>query len=495
MTHNIAQTILSSLLTSPNQIAIEGETDNLSRRQLFDAVESRANQLKQTGITPGDFVVVLCDRGMSFWIDLLALWILGALPICLESSIDKSAGQNVKTLTDAKFISSGTSNKPDVFSDLELVPPMNFDTVPSSTGGLAMSRFEFSYNPSFDMAGLIFTSGTTGLPKGVPLTHTALYQNALGTASRLGLRPNDKLMIATPFRFISSISHFIVTLISGATFCGTEQKLMAADLIQRLASRNITSFGGSPFHASMIAKTDHNALPALKWLMSSGDHLPVKVIEGLLEGFPNIRINTVYGMAEMGGRICCLPPEYLHNHKGSVGYPIPGLEVVVLDDNDDECETGEVGKIFTRGSISFPGYFKNDAANENVITSNGFRTGDVGYLNDNGLLYLSGRSDSVFKRSGLKVSSQVITDAILALNIFDDAIVMSSVDPVEGHVPVAYAASKDTSLTKGGLLRMLRPHLANNHLPKSLVYLPHIPRTGSGKVDRRKLKALLKDLD
>ena len=495
MTHNIAQTILSSLLTSPHQIAIEGESDSLSRRQLFDTVESRVIQLKQTGVASGDFVVTLCDRGMSFWVDLLALWIIGALPICLESSIDEAAGQNVKDLTDAKFISSGTEGKPDVFSDLKLIPPVNFEAVAVSAGSLSMRRFEFSHNPSFDMAGLIFTSGTTGLPKGVPLTHTALYQNALGTASRLGLRPNDKLMIATPFRFISSISHFIVTLISGATFCGTEQKLMAADLIDRLATRNITSFGGSPFHASMIAKTNQKALPALKWLMSSGDHLPVKVIEELFENFPGIRINTVYGMAEMGGRICCLPPEYLESHKGSVGYPISGLEIVVLDDDDQECGAGEVGKIFTRGAISFPGYFKNDAANENVITSNGFRTGDVGYLNDNGLLYLSGRSDSVFKRSGLKVSSQVITDAILALNIFDDAIVMSSVDAVEGHVPVAYAASQDTSLTKGGLLRLLRPHLANNHLPKSLVYLPQIPRTGSGKVDRRKLKALLADLD
>jgi len=498
MKHNIARTVLSSLLSSPEQIAVEDNQRALSRRSLFSNVISRIQTFQDHNVRAGDFVVVFCDRGLSFWIDLLALWVMGGRPICLESHVEQAHGENVKTLTNVKCISASSFERPSFFSGLKPIPAIDFDSVVDLTGALSLADFPFAQGNASDMdedmAGLIFTSGTTGLPKGVPLTHAMLVQNALGTATRLGLRPKDKLMIATPFRFISSISHFIVTLLSGATFYGTEDKLMAADLIDRLADKNITSFGGSPFHAGMISRSDRAKLPKLRWLMSSGDHLPVEVIDRLHTTFPDIKINTVYGMAELAGRFCCLPPEYVKTHKGSVGYPISGLELVLLNDKGEECDYNEIGALYARGTISFPGYYKNEAANEKVITPHGFKTGDVGYFNEAGLLHLSGRSDSVFKRSGLKVSSQVITDAILALNLFEDAIVLSKEDAIEGHVPVAYVKSEDTSLTKGGLLRQLRPHLPNNHLPKALVYLPVIPRTGSGKVDRRKLYALVESI-
>jgi len=494
MTYNIARTVLSSLLTAPDKIVVEDDQRALSRRALFANIISRIEVLTASNVTAGDFVVVLCDRGMSFWIDLLALWVIGARPICLESQVETAHGENVKALTDVKFLSASLVQTPDVFSELTALPAINFEAVADLGGALSLKSFPFVKAPESDLAGLIFTSGTTGLPKGVPLTHTMLVQNALGTATRLGLRPADKLMIATPFRFISSISHFIVTLLSGATFYGTEDKLMAADLVARLGAKNITSFGGSPFHAGMISRSDKESLPDLRWIMSSGDHLPVEVIDRLHSAFPHIKINTVYGMAELAGRFCVLPPEFVKDHKGSVGYPISGLELVLINDDGEECDYNEIGALYARGTIAFPGYYKNDAANEKVMTPYGFKTGDVGYFNKSGFLHLSGRSDSVFKRSGLKVSSQVITDAILALNLFDDAIVLSREDAIEGRVPVAYVTAQDQSLTKGGLLRQLRPVLPNNHLPKALIYLPTIPRTGSGKVDRRKLHALVDSL-
>ncbi|MEL6371023.1 MAG: class I adenylate-forming enzyme family protein [Pseudomonadota bacterium] len=488
MSQNIARIALS-YATTPQAIVLSDEDREIRRGELFGLVKSRIEQFANAGVGHGEFVVVNCNRGLAFWIDLLSLWGLGARPVCLESDIDPAHAKNVAELSEPRRIAAGEGDKiPDVFADLERLPEIDWTAPEATINDIGLNE---ALDPH-EVAGLIFTSGTTGLPKGVPLTHWALSQNALGTATRLSLRPGDRLMIATPFRFISSISHFLVTLMSGAEFFGTERKLMAADLVGLLRDRNMTAFGGSPFHARMISMADAQQLPRLRWLMSSGDHLPKEVIDELQKNYPSIAIHTVYGMAELGGRFCTLAPEFLPEKAGSVGLPIPGLNLEVRDEDGKSCKTGEIGSIFAGGSFSFSGYYKNEEANRSVLGENGFRTGDMGYWDKDGFLYLAGRSDSVFKRSGLKVSALTITDAILSLGLFEDVIVLSKEDPIEGAAPVAYVSGGHESVTKGQLLRELRPLLPGNHLPKELIRVPEIPRTGSGKVDRRKLKDMLK---
>ncbi len=481
MGQNIAQLALS-YAADPGAISISGDDRRLSRRDVRARVAQRIAQLRELGVEPGGFVILFCDRGISFWIDILALWALGARPVCLESDVEPAHWENVLDITRAGWISGGAAA---ISGGLRTVPEIDWDAPLAGRGDVSF------YRPADDeIAGLIFTSGTTGLPKGVPLTHRALSLNALGTASRLRLGPGDRLMIATPFRFISSISHFIVTLLAGASFHGVERKLMPGDLIKAIEEERITAFGGSPFHARFIAMADASRLPRLRWLMSSGDHLPKAVISDLRRAFPGLAIHTVYGMAELAGRFCTLAPEFVDDCAGSVGLPIPGLRLQVLNDDGAACGPHEIGSIFASGDIAFSGYYRNAAADQSVITPNGFKTGDLGYVDERGFVYLSGRSDSVFKRSGVKVSAQTITDAILSLGVFDDVVVLSRPDPVEGAAPVAYVAGGDESIGKGDLLRMLRPALSGKHLPKELVRVAEIPRTGSGKVDRRRLKAL-----
>ena len=113
--------------------------------------------------------------------------------------------------------------------------------------------------------------------------------------------------------------------------------------------------------------------------------------------------------------------------------------------------------------------------------------GDMGYLDKDGFLFISGRSDSVFKRSGLKVSAQVVIDSLLGMDGIQDAFARGNEDPVEGHVPYAYVVISDAAIDKARITQYLRSSLPVNHLPKKIFFLQEIPRTGSGKVDRRKI--------
>lgn len=490
MYRNIARFVLGVLVSDQARPALTGFAE-LTRGELLACVDGRAAEFLADGVTPGEFVVVLCGRGERFWVDILALWVIGGVPVCLEPDIADDHGANVMTLTGASRVCADGVDVPPSLAGLSLIGASMGGRNP--VGSLRSLPWVSSEDqPQF--GGLIFTSGTTGLPKGVPLSHDQLVMNALATRDRLRLRATDRLMIATPFRFISSISHFVVTLMCGAAFHGVETTLMPKDLIDQLASHEITAFGGSPFHAQFVALAGSARLPALRWLMSSGDHLPVGTIDHLLMAFPGLELHTVYGMAEMGGRICTLPPADLERKKGAVGLPISGIEVDIYDENGAPAAAGEVGDLYVDGSFRFDGYLNRPDVNAEVLGRRGFHTGDKGYRDTDGYIFLAGRSDAVFKRSGLKVSSQVIIDALKTLDHIHDAFVRAKPDPMEGHVPVAYiVTSRD--FDRGATIRELRKELAANHIPKSFVVLPEIPRTGSGKVDRRALDVLVGSME
>ena len=490
MKKNIARYVMGALIADGDADCLLGDVA-MTRAELLGRVSGRVEELLEIGVVADEFVVVLCGRGERFWVDLLALWVIGAKPVCLEPDVPADHGSNVLAITAASRVCSEGIDTPSAFDDL--LPVADGARV----GPTVRSLRDLPWVPEAeqpDLAGLIFTSGTTGLPKGVPLTHEQLVMNALATRDRLRLRPLDRLMIATPFRFISSISHFIVTLMCGAAFHGVESTLMPKDLMTELAENRITAFGGSPFHAQFVALAGTDRLPSLRWMMSSGDHLPVTTIDQLRSACPDLELHVVYGMAEMGGRICSLPPHEIERKKGAVGLPISGIELDVYDESGAIAAPGEIGELHVDGPFRFDGYFANPEANAGVLGPRGFHTGDKGYRDDDGYIFLAGRSDAVFKRSGLKVSAQVITDALKTLDSIDDAFVRAAADQMEGHVPVAYIVVRG-EFDRTETVRTLRAELATNHIPKKFVSVPSIPRTGSGKVDRRALDALIESLE
>lgn len=497
MKDNIARLVLSSLLRQSTKPAIGDTHHLLTRASLLANVAAQAQTLRKEGLGAGDFCIVLCDRGLPFWTEVLAAWVIGAKPVCVERKVADEHAASILQLTGVRYIVGFHEETSQLLAGLKRLSSTFDPQLHANDVQACYAALPFASDAELpDMAGLLFTSGTTGLPKGVPLVHRALILNALASAQRLRLKPTDRLFIATPFRFISSISHFLVTLISGAAFFGLEQTLMIKDLLQVLNKLSITAFGGSPFHVQFIAMAGRDRLPKLRWIMSSGDHLRPAVIDQLRKAFDGIELHVVYGMTELAGRFCELPPEYLDSKPGSVGYPVNGFELRLLDDEGNPCKPGEIGNVHVDGLISFDGYYKNEKANAQVITAQGFATGDKGYLDDDGFLYLAGRSDSVFKRSGLKVSAQVIIDALMSLDGVRDVYVRSEDDPIEGQVPVAYVCWQEgKALEAAAALKALRERLPVNHLPKRFVALPAIPRTGSGKVDRRKIAELIASVE
>lgn len=278
--------------------------------------------------------------------------------------------------------------------------------------------------------------------------------------------------------------------------------MLFADFSKKASSVQANGIGGGPIqlkwlvdYAKSLSSEERESMAfSGDFFISSGDRLSVEVIKESLAILPDLKIFTVYGLTELGGRFCVLEPSLLESHMGSVGKPIEGLEIKVFDQHDDkEVAVGVEGEIVANGQLLSAGYYNNLKGAQASFRSIGFRTGDIGFIDEQGFVYIRGRTDDVFKVNGIKVSALLIVEALLKTDFFEDAAVIPIELPVFGAVPVAFCVlKKSAEYSKGKVLNQLRSVLPNNHLPHEFILVDQIPRTGSGKVDRVKIKSIRK---
>jgi len=344
-----------------------------------------------------------------------------------------------------------------------------------------------------DLAMIMFTSGTTGVPKGVCQTLAAVSGNAGRVALRLGLRADDRIFINTPPYFTSGICHFLTMMANGGGLAGRLGFFFGAELLEELAAEGCTGFGGAPAHlVRVVEPLEEPRRTALRFWVSSGDHLPVRVIERFRALLPGVRLFNMYGLTEVSGRLCILPPEELDRRVGSVGWPIEGMAVVARSDDGAPLPPGETGELYVTGPLVMQGYLDEPGITARTLTAHGLRTGDFGHLDDSGAVWVEGRQDDIIKRGGEKVSIVQVQQALQGLGRFADVAVIAAPDDILGHVPVAFVVPREREGFKAArVLRELRAVLPPTSLPSRIVAVDAIPRTGSGKAVRAELQAML----
>lgn len=473
----------------------EGE-DWTGRRCLTYVGERRA-QMLDAGIIAGDRVMVANLRGNAYWLDHFALWSIGAIGVPTERTAPASRLDEVVEDVDPGFLCGRLENGAGSAADTVIILPALSEAAGVGNDDVSADLLQRDPFEANCLALYTFTSGTTKRPKVVPLSHGMLLANARASASQLPYDENERVFAPIPFRFISAISHCLVTVLQKATYLGSETPLIKGDMVSTMQDWQSTAFGGSPLQVRWIAETgdDTDVNFELNWIMSSGDNLPIDIIDRLVVQMPNSKVIVAYGLTEVAGRFCMLDPDLLKKRRGSVGRPIHGMRLSVRNEDDRPCEPGEIGNVFASGGGVFDGYLNFPEENSQVMTPHGFLTGDLGIIDEDGYLYLRGRSDEVFKSAGQKVSALLIAQELIKLGIFTDVAVTDQPHPILERVPHVYYVPKDgVEFKKGEILRSLRKTLPSNHIPQGFTAVDRIPRTGSGKLDRRGFKELLRSL-
>lgn len=462
---------------SPDATALIINGRTFSYASMMSEVLRCAGFFKENGVVLGSKVAIYSDDDLVLILSLFASWALGAVGVPMNVShkseklgqIERIVGPNVG------FYSN------EYHPDYERSFPM----VEVSYGSDSLSE---TAKQTADGLGLImFTSGTSGVPKAVPLTNSAIAHNAYLASLRLRAMASDRLLVNTPMYTTSSIIHVLTMLSQGASVVVERGFLFGSSILDQIKKYNCTGFGGVPVHFSRLLATfgSEEIPPSLRFLMNSGDHLPAPIIRSIRDALPSIEIHCFYGLTEVAGRLCSLPPEKIDEKTGSVGFPFEGMKVTIRDLEGRELPPNVEGEIHVNGPYLMSGYLNNPETNDKVMKPYGFSTGDFGYMDEDGYLFLRGRHDDIFKVGGEKVSVKEIEDAIFGIEAFEEFMVAPAFDEHMGNVPVLYYVLKEgMELNKKNMLRRLKSILPPTHVPAKFIQVKSIPRTSSGKAIR-----------
>ena len=352
-----------------------------------------------------------------------------------------------------------------------------------------------------DMAAIFYTSGSTGLPKGVVLSHRNLVAGARSVAQYLGNHADDRILSALPLSFDAGFSQLTTAFLAGASVTLLNY-LLPRDLMRTLENERITGLTAVPPLWIQLTQLEwpRSAREHLRYLANTGGRMPRATLERLRAALPQTRIYLMYGLTE-AFRSTYLPPEELDRRPDSIGKAIPNAEVLVVREDGSPCNPGEPGELVHRGALVSLGYW-----NDPQKTAERFRpapgrpgglpfeeiavwSGDTVRRDEEGFLYFIGRRDEMIKTSGYRVSPSEVEEALYASGLVGEAAAFGVPHAELGQViAAAVTARADATLCVADVLAACRRRLPAYMVPARIVVREGgLPRNPNGKIDRKRL--------
>jgi long-chain acyl-CoA synthetase len=341
---------------------------------------------------------------------------------------------------------------------------------------------------------LMFTSGTTSLPKAVRVTHGNIQANTDSIITFLGLRSDDRALVILPFFYCygASLLHTHLRRGGRVVLCNSfTYPETALDLLEREAC---TVLAGVPSSFQLLLRAStfvQRSLPSLRLIQQAGGKLSPVLIEELLTSKPAVQIFVMYGQTEATARLSYLPPDKLRAKPGSIGSGIPGTGLRVLDENGEPVRPGQQGEIYATGANISPGYYKDPEGSAAKFTPRGLRTGDLAVVDDEGDIFIVDRRDDFIKSWGYRVSSQEVEAAALRMEQLVSAAVIGVPDDEAGEAVTLFVTARPgADVTPDEVLAVCRQHLPKYMVPRSVLVLDALPVNASGKVAKPQLREM-----
>lgn len=339
---------------------------------------------------------------------------------------------------------------------------------------------------------LLYTSGSTGAPKGVVVPHRQLIWNAIATTTSWNLGGDDIGPAATPFFHTGGWNVFTTPMLfRGATVVLIES-FDADDYFAMLERFGVTITFGVPTQLSMIRETSSwgRPLPKLRTFISGGAPCPQRIKDDVRAA--GYRFREGYGLTECGPNCFASNDATAVSHDGSVGWPINFLGMRLVDTSGAVVAPNEIGELELRGPQLFGGYFRAPERTAEVMTADGWlRTGDLASANEAGIYTIRGRRKDMFISGGENVFPGEVEAALLDCRGVREVSVVGIPDARWGEVGCALVVRDDPALDESRLLGDARARLAGYKVPKRVQFVDAIPRLGSGKIDRRAVQQLI----
>ncbi len=509
----MAGLIEDSIRASPEQIAI-GVADGslqLSYRELGKLAHTLAGRLTKAGIGPDQVVGLYCDNGPEFVLAMLAAWSVGAAVVPIDPQLATpevrarlaATGAGVVLLPERLLDNYPAGTIP--AWPVALDTPASLVTLTTDSGRPAAP--DAGSVPGAEVAGagdsrpalIMFTTGSTGTAKIVPLSHANLAASVAGICATYHLARGDATLLVMPlFHGHGLIAGLLATLASGgAAYLPATGRFSAHRFWGEITNSRATWYTAVPtIHQILLARapSDYPAdrPPALRFIRSCSAPLAPAVLRNVEQQF-GAPVISAYGMTETAHQATSNPlPADGPRKESSVGVPTGGLQVRLVTDTDSQAGPGVTGEVCVRGPAVTGGYLGDVQATGEAFAGGWFRTGDLGLLDSDGYLFLTGRTKDMINRGGEKIAPHVVEAVLLAHPAVYDALAFAVPDPKYGEeVNAAVILRPGQRVTETALQAHCGTQLSAFEIPKKIYFLDRFPRTTKGDGDRRALAATL----
>ncbi len=335
---------------------------------------------------------------------------------------------------------------------------------------------------------ILYTSGTTGFPKGALYTHQMLFWNSINTSMSLLINTESRTINCMPPFHTGGWNVLTTPFLHHGGYTCLMKKFDPAAVLQLLQAESATIFMGVPTMLKMIADEaafDQADFSSLYYIIVGGEPMPVPLIEQWDE--KGVAIRQGFGMTEVGPNLTSLHQDDAIRKKGSIGRPNFYVQIRIVDEKGADVPTGQSGELLLKGPMVTPGYWRNEAATQKALQDGWFHSGDMLVQDEEGYLFVVDRIKNMFISGGENVYPAQIERILVQHECISEAAVIGVRDEKWGEVGQAFVVKK-AEVTAEEVIGFCKEQLAKFKVPKYVVFVEELPKNDTGKIDRKKLK-------
>jgi o-succinylbenzoate---CoA ligase len=472
---------------TPNRVAFIFEDEDITFLELNEQAQSVAERLTTFGVKKGDHVGVLLRNHIDMVYILFGIQLLGGIAVFLNNRLTTSEiewlikdSNTILLLSEEKY--------ENIISGLTGPTILKHELFKQKRTAITVAE-EINLN---DICSIMYTSGTTGTPKGVLQTYGNHWWSATGSALNLGLNTSDRWICAVPLFHISGFSILMRSIIYGMTVIlhesFDEEKVLKEIMDNRASIISVVS----TMLIRLLDKIDSPLPSTFRCALAGGGPLSKHLLEECVK--KNVPVYQTYGMTETASQVVTLSPEDSLKKLGSAGKPLFPVQLKIKNTHGTDAEPHESGEIFIKGPNVTIGYLNLPSVTEEKIHNGWLSTGDIGYVDKDGFLYIQDRRSDLIISGGENIYPAEIEGILQSYSQVLEAGVIGIEDQVWGQVPVAVVVKKPgNKVTSEQLLEFCQGKVAKYKVPKKIVFVEELPRNAAKKLMRHKLKSWWKE--
>lgn len=472
--------LIQQALSEHSHSIISDGNNKMTYRQFLEQAVKKGNILK-AAVNPKTKCVLRCRTNFNTALMLLACWKADLIPIPTSENYGRAHCEKIIGLTEPELvISEGICClEPGFFT---------FDMLSDTFFG--KNKVQVPDSELADTALIMCTSGTTGSPKGAMITEDGLIANIQAILDYFGLPPHGSILIARPLYHCAVLTgEFLVSLMKGLHIRFLDGIYHPAKIGEICQTEKISVLCGTPTLINHIAKQQSrlNRISGIQTMAISGECLPSYVAAKIRTVFRNTDIYNVYGLTEASPRVSFLAPRFFDAYPESVGHGLKNTKIKILNPSGVEVPTGSHGNIWVSSPSLMKGYYRNETQTQKVLQKGWLSTGDIGYMDGNGFLYILSRADDMIIKSGMNIYPKEIENAARQAEEIDDIVVYGKKKDIGQDIVADIVLNSNYSFLKEKDIRkLLAEYLPEYQLPNEIILKKELARNASGKAVRKR---------